>query len=164
LLEGQLTVLDEDDRRIKEIGYWVDSEVVWLDELYDLAERFPNIDQMNLMTFLGIGPAPTSMANGKKVTHKGELTLEVSTRTDTLVDRLINEYTKDRHFIDVPAKKPLRTGGGRGGMQQFGAKLTLNPQPPSEYMLQLHAPKPELPKDQDDADADGDVAQQGGER
>src|SRR5207248_9221849 len=41
-VEGQLSVVEEDDKRIKAIGEWADGEVVWLDELYDLTERFPD--------------------------------------------------------------------------------------------------------------------------
>ena len=44
-LDRDLVLLDQDDRRFKAVKDWQDSEVVWLDELYDLTAATPNIDQ-----------------------------------------------------------------------------------------------------------------------
>src|SRR5262249_5323612 len=40
-LDGQLAKLGEDGKRYDAVNTWVEGEVVWLDELYDLSDRLP---------------------------------------------------------------------------------------------------------------------------
>src|SRR5205807_8445386 len=47
-LDKKLLHLEDDAKRIKAIDDWVQTEVCWLDELYDLTDRFPDTNLIRL--------------------------------------------------------------------------------------------------------------------
>ena len=49
-----ITGLTEEEARIKALEAWTQSEIVWLDELYDLTDHFPDPSQVFLMHFTGV--------------------------------------------------------------------------------------------------------------
>ena len=47
-LDSDLKALDPDERRIAAIDQWQKSEIVWLDEIYNLTARFPDVSKVKL--------------------------------------------------------------------------------------------------------------------
>jgi hypothetical protein len=157
-LEGLLGVVEEDAKRIKAIGEWVEEDVVWLDELYDLTERFPAGDSVRLTRFVGSPLArPTSAvaANGNGNTkgktrqqYSARLALEgVTAVTDTSrrrVEALVSELAGEGHYKHVDAAVFKRNTGiePRRYPQQFTTKVDVEPRPPTDYRLRLSAKPP----------------------
>src|SRR5207248_2527280 len=55
-LTQQLTQLAPEEMRINAIDDWTGGQVVWLDELYDLTQRFPDVNQMRVVTLEALRP------------------------------------------------------------------------------------------------------------
>src|SRR5262249_55553756 len=50
-LDNQLHVFEPDAKRIKALDDWSASEVNWLDELYDMTARVPDINKIRIINF-----------------------------------------------------------------------------------------------------------------
>lgn len=153
-MDSLLTSLDEDEKRVKAISEWADSEVVWLDELYDLTERFPSIESVRLTEWVGI-PSPQSGKN--KTKHAGHISLKgVTTAESQMLDNLIYRLAedKDHYVVNLREKRPNNTGLERGRfVQQFTATVDVVPRQPGDYTLQLRATAPK--REQDNGNAGG---------
>ena len=51
--DNDLKSLEMDGKRLAAAEEFDDRQVVWLDELYDVSDRFPDINKMKLTSFLG---------------------------------------------------------------------------------------------------------------
>jgi hypothetical protein len=156
--EGQLVVLDEESKRIYSIGEWAEGNVCWLDELYDLTERFPDGNSMRLTQFAGEPLPRATTANGnsngnsrvkaKARTHTARLVLKGITtlndsdrrRTNALIDGLAGEA----HYGKVDPVTFDRNAGVelRRYPQKFATKVEVAPRPPADYRLHLSAKPP----------------------
>src|SRR5207253_2653791 len=70
-LETRLKDLEEDNLRIKALDGWTKASVNWLDEFYDLADLWPDTDQIRL-TQLNAEPITRAV----KDTHVAKLLLK----------------------------------------------------------------------------------------
>ena len=52
--------MDEDSKRIKALDEWTRGDIVWLDELYDLTDRFPDANNLRLTQLTGKPMARTA--------------------------------------------------------------------------------------------------------
>ncbi len=142
-MDGVLASLEEEDRRIKAIGEWADTEVVWLDELYDMTERFPSVESIRLTHWMGV---PLQQASRGKSKHAGHITLKGVTTTQAQpLDSLIYRLAEDKDHYDVRLLKHSANSSGieRGRFpQQFDAAVDVIPRPPNEYSLHLNATAP----------------------
>jgi hypothetical protein len=142
-LDQQLTSLREDEKRAKAVADWVNTEVVWLDELYDLADRVPDINAIHI-TGITADPLPPN-PNEKHVarmTLQGVMTYEPKA-VNTLMDRLVG----DGYYQVDPKDVGRNTGPDRTKFaQQFTAKVAILPRPPDKYVRRLPPPPPRRPE------------------
>ena len=157
--------VDEEAKKIKAIGDWA-TEIVWLDELYDFTERFPNIEAVRLTEWTGDPLTTAKSAKGPartaKVRSPGPRPLKGvainTTDPERTPNELVDQLARDRlHYKVGPPAVGRNTSStdSRRFPQQFQAHVEVAPRPPSEYTLHLNAkaPEPEQP-----AEAAGDPA------
>jgi Tfp pilus assembly PilM family ATPase len=136
-LDGLLALADEDDKRIKAIGAWVDQNVNDLDELYDLTDRFPDPDKDGVrLTQLSID---VTERQGKEK-HTAKMSLKGVTGDDFKpVDRLVLRFVEDGYRPDPKHMSPLRgPDRQRGYTQEFAIpRVDLDKRKPEDYKRQL---------------------------
>ncbi|CAN5317249.1 hypothetical protein BH10PLA2_BH10PLA2_23300 [soil metagenome] len=140
-LEKQLLVLEEEDKKIKRIGEWANSEVNWLDELYDMIDRFPDTDATRLTMFKG--EPGTQAVNSKDGKHQARIELSgVSGEERAELDSIIAHLNEEgyRPFPIVTA--PNQSGDRRNYPRKFTDKIDLDPRPPEKYIRTLKVPDP----------------------
>jgi Tfp pilus assembly PilM family ATPase len=133
-LDGQLAVLEDDDKRIKALTDWTESEVVWLDELYDLTDRFPDDNSIRMVQL--IGEPVTRTAKSKYI---GKLALKgVTTDDHKPVDTLMNEIAKDSHLrLEPKFLKPNVGQDRRFYTQEFTTKVDIERLQPAKYARRI---------------------------
>jgi hypothetical protein len=132
--------MKDDERRIKAIGEWTAAEIVWLDELYDLTDRVPDINALRVASVTGIPLTPT--ANNP---HMARMEIKGVTSDDpkyvnTLMDRLVADGYYRVEPKDVTQNSMLGIDRKRYP-QQFVVRLDVRPRPPQRY-LRLMPPPP----------------------
>jgi Tfp pilus assembly PilM family ATPase len=143
-LDRDLTGLDEDARRIAALDGWAANEIPVLDELYDLAARFPDPNTLRLVR-LTLNPVPrTARTVGKSYSARMELT--GITRDDSQpVNDLMAELVKDGHY-NVKPKELTRNSTGQdrfsGFSQQFKLPVDVEKVGPEKYHRRLNAVPP----------------------
>lgn len=143
-LERQVAMFEEDAKKIKALEEWRASEIDWLNELYDLTDRFPD---PNTMRLVGLVADPlTRTAKGK---HVARMTLTVITTNDTEpVNVLMSKLVEDGHYR-VSGKTPSRNAGVERQLftQQFVVPVDVEKIPPGKYVRQLSVAPPQ-PREQ----------------
>jgi Tfp pilus assembly PilM family ATPase len=139
-LDRQLSAIEVDAAHLKAIGEWTDGEIVWLDELYDLTERFPSTPNLRLTELIGI---PLSRTGKDK--HIANLTLGGIATEDAVALTLNTRLNEDSRYYRVPYPDLTNNNtGGPGPLQQFRRKFTqkmdIERRPPVEYKLDLTIP------------------------
>jgi Type IV pilus assembly protein PilM len=151
-LDKQLKDLDQDKKRIAFLKDWDDGRVSWLDELYDLAARFPDTRETHITQFRG---DPLSVAKGarKQVAH---IFLKIQTSDGRNVDALQAAMHADKRYLNL--KKEIKGGAGGFGFGRFGQtyeiRADIEKRPPTEYTRKLAVPVPTRPARGDEG---GDV-------
>jgi hypothetical protein len=125
-LEQSVTQLEPKEKQYKAIEQWQTREVVWLDELYDLADRFPSIDKLRLTQFAGTAIQPDK--NGKQ-DAQARLELKLATTQAEAVDALVTAIERDNQN-----KKFFYLGTQKIVQQDVFTILTkVNRRQPNEY-------------------------------
>jgi Tfp pilus assembly PilM family ATPase len=133
--ERQLGRFEDDNKRVKALDDWTESEVVWLDELYDLIDRFPDTNSVRLMQF-GADPL-THTGKGKPVAR---MTITGMTTYDSrALDQLQAHLVEDPHYkVGTMNREPNR---GRMEAFQFPLKfkttVDIEKLPPEKYVRRL---------------------------
>jgi Tfp pilus assembly PilM family ATPase len=138
-LDGQLLQLEEDDLRIKAVSDWVKNNVNWLDELYDLTDRFPEGNAMRL-TYLAGEP----LAHTVKETHVGRITLKGIAAADYKeVDALIAWLRLDGHYRVEPKILGRNLSIDRFRFpNQFSTRVDVEKREPAQYLRRLSVEPP----------------------
>jgi Tfp pilus assembly PilM family ATPase/Tfp pilus assembly protein PilN len=152
-LDKQLLQIDEDAKRIKAIDDWTQADVVWLDELYDLTERFPDPNGIRLTMFVG---DPLTLSAKDK--HVARMSLKGITQNyenvNALMDRLGEENLYYR--VDAAAVAQNTITDRIRFRQQFTTKVDLQKRPAAEYKLRIESPKADAAKGGRDRDMGND--------
>jgi Tfp pilus assembly PilM family ATPase len=135
-LDRQLTGLEEDDKKIKKIGEWANTEVNWLDELYDMVDRFPSSDGTRLTMFKG---EPRAQAPNAKDPHIARMDLAGITGEDAHeLDGLLNHLYQEGYIPNPQHTQPnTNTREGRGFTKKFTDKVEVQPRTPDKYLRTL---------------------------
>jgi hypothetical protein len=143
-LDRQLSNYADDGRRVQALNEWQGKDVVWLDELYDLADRFPETQTMRLTQFSGT----TVDFKGKGNTFVGRLDLEGITRSDSRsVDLLVQSLNQDPHYrTSSPLTTVRSTIDRRNFPIKFMTKLDLEKLPPGDFTRRLQRQRPRGPE------------------
>jgi Tfp pilus assembly PilM family ATPase len=133
-LDKQLLETDVDEKRIKALQDWADGEVVWLDELYDLTDRFPEPTNIRL-TRLTADP----VARTGKGKYAARMMLTGVTGDLKKADDLTSRLTSDGYYGVKPPQTSRNTGPDRlrGFSQQFALPVDVAKRPSEKYIRRL---------------------------
>jgi len=137
-LDLALANAEEDDKRFQAINSWVEQNVVWLDELYDLTARFPDPDTDRVrLTSLVCNQVErsTNPKDKDKPQYAGYFALEGVCADFPPIDSLIAHFQSDG-YRSSPKEMKLVRGGVRipGYTQTFKiSKVDFNKRGPEKY-------------------------------
>lgn len=119
---------------------WTGSEIDWLDELYDLTDRFPNPNNVRLVQFTG-----DPMTHTAKNAHVARLTLKGIMNNDyQALNQLESRLVNDGHYRVEPKVLGRNTAADRFRFpQQFTARVEVEKLPPDKYVRRLSPPSAE---------------------
>jgi hypothetical protein len=145
-LDGELVPIEEDAKYLKGVGDWVDGGVVWLDDIYQVTDRFPDNPNLRLTALECIPQNTTS-----KDKHVGVINLTGITTDDQIAGELSNRIDEERPYY---RPHPLLITANRTGLdifrqfrRQFELKIDVEKRPPAEYKGKLTLPSAEGPGD-----------------
>lgn len=123
---------DADERRIAAVDQWQKSEIVWLDELYNLTARFPQDISKLRLSELSAEPMPLpppspgkqvdSMRPVARVRMKG-----LSTEDDRPLSSLMRNLVEDAARVDPKQVAPNGGQNRRDFRQQWSTSYYLSP-------------------------------------
>lgn len=160
-MEGQLQQLEKEDAGRVAVQEWLNHRIIWLDELYDLTERFPESNAARV-TRLAADPV-TFAAKDHRI---GRITLEgVTTEAPKELDNFLKHLIPDDHYaVDAPTLSRNTLQIERRFRQQFKTGMAVTRREPKEYQLTLSAEPPARKKDvQQNAGQDAGFGALGGE-
>jgi hypothetical protein len=149
-VERRLAELGEDEKRIALLDDWSQGGIVWLDELYDLTDRFPDTERIRLTSLVGDqvihatqtrpstaagDPSNPSAANKyvAKLTLNGTMTGD-----DNAIDDLLRHFVEDGHYNVDPKNTGQNIGADRNRFrQQFTAHMEIEKQAAEKYVRHL---------------------------
>jgi Tfp pilus assembly PilM family ATPase len=133
-LDTDLVPIEEDAKYLKAVGDWNDNSVVWLDEIYDLAEFFPKDPNIRLMELTCMPHSATA-----KDKHVGSITVSGITSDDQYTRALLDRLDEDRRFYRIlpTIMTENRTGVERQFRRKFETHIDVLKRPPSEYRVVL---------------------------
>jgi hypothetical protein len=137
-LDDRLPKLEEDEKRVKYVNEWRDRTVVWLDEIYDLTARFPDVRGTQLLEFKAFAREP---AKNEKTKMVARMEVKIQTESSDAIKALQSELVRDRFYKVEPWKSLGTTGGGNSlnrFNQVFELKTELEHRNPKEYTRKLN--------------------------
>jgi Tfp pilus assembly PilM family ATPase len=153
-LDKQLKEMEPEEKRIKIIKEWEDKRVVWLDELYDLTDRFPDVNSTRIEMIRGNLREPDKLA---KVKHVGHMKIKVQTESDRLANSLHGAMVNDKYYevSKTPSKAFGQAAANAGRMSLFyELNVDLEKRPASSYTRRLTTTAPSS-SGSDDASSPG---------
>ena len=141
VLETQLRAFDADTKRIKALDDWSATEVNWLDELYDMTARVPDITKIRIISL------STTVVEkpGNKDKLVAAINLKGVTTVDPIpVDKLMNELHKEPSYR-APGRGPSKPNTlieRQRFPQEFTTKIELEKRPPDKYTRTFTATPP----------------------
>jgi Tfp pilus assembly PilM family ATPase len=150
-LDNDLARLQEDYDRIRQLEEWNNDGIVWLDELYDLTQRFPDTESVRLISLTGepvthsvqnkrtTKPARTGSGSEEEDRSVAKLSLSGVARSDDLaIDQLNQRFVEDRHYHVSPKQTSSNTGADKALFpQQFAAHVKIEKIAPDKYTRRL---------------------------
>jgi hypothetical protein len=139
-LDKQLVQVDEDAKRIKALEDWAATEIVWLDELYDLTDRFPDPKNVRLVRLTA-----DPVTRGAKGKYVGRMVLTGVTTDDfRAIDDLMSETVRDGHYRVFPITPSKNSGADRlrGFGQQFVLPTDVEKRASEKYKRRLNVEPP----------------------
>ncbi len=138
-LDAELVGYEENARKIKALGDWNDHAVVWLDELYDLTDRFPEPGG-NALRLTQFNAGVVERAPNSKDKHIAKIALKGITGEDYRpVDLLVSRLVEDKYYRVDPKKLSRNTGPDRFTYpQQFQIeRIDIEKRPPEKYVRKI---------------------------
>lgn len=155
--EEILTSLDADAKRLQAVDDWTKREVVWLDELYDLFDRFPDIDRARVSSFKGEA-LPVDRVG--KQPAQAKVDVRLNTGSPDAVNALLAAFDRDNTERNKYYVNPIKTAGGLVSGTSAGAlnllftiSTLVNHRPASDFVRQALASPPPVPTTQSSTDA-----------
>lgn len=152
-LDNELRGYGLDVKKHDAIDDWAGREVVWLDELYDLTHRFPELDSARLVQFEGAEKRrETRRRRPGEPAKKGpkyvaDVKLVIQASSGKYADMLISAIRKDEHFNVEPKRQRGLTGEKRDKMRQvYEVTAEVAAHTPEDYKLRLKDLPPEEKK------------------
>lgn len=176
-VDDDLQRFELDAKRLAAADEFANREVVWLDEVYDLADRFPDLKKMRAVEIEataivpkavskvgvtappagplagsspGVGSGPAAPPKPAKPQPVGQLKLVLTTDEPALVDRLVDSLNRDG-FYPVTSKTTAGLSGGSSKSQQFTVTTQILHRSPADYRRRLTTAPPPKPADPEPA-------------
>jgi hypothetical protein len=163
-LDSQLLQMQEDEKRIHAVADWVDNRIIWLDELYDLTERFPD---GNSARVIRLEAEPLTRIGKDK--HIARMNLEGIKSADSKeLESFFAHLNADGRY-DVQSKglnqrnNIMPSERFRGFPQQFSSVIGVEKREPAEYQLKLWKEPPARKRDAQQLNDDPGFGAIGGE-
>jgi hypothetical protein len=142
--EKALKDLEVDKKRIEAVKDWEDKRINWLDELYDMTDRFPNTKTTHLEQFRGEGREPEK---GAKIKNVGRIVMKVQTSAEGAFGSLQSMLNSDGKYHDIV---PQTRGGvgnrpGQTPMQAYELRADLERRQPNQYVRKMAEPPAKKP-------------------
>ncbi|HKB01022.1 MAG TPA: pilus assembly protein PilM [Gemmataceae bacterium] len=155
-LEKLSKEMEEDEKRIRLFKEWDETRVSWLDEMYDLTHRFPDIKETGVTQLRADSLA---VQKGAKVKLVARIFLKIQTADGRHVDELQAAMKQDKRYHNVV--KNIKGGAGALGFGRFAQtyeiRTDIEKRPTSEYVRKLTVPAPPRPgRGRDDGGDYGD--------
>ena len=132
-LDGRLVMLEEDSKRIKALDDWVKTDINWLDELYDLTDRFPEPVPIRLVTVTG-----DTVASGKDKQLARMSVRGIRTNDRHSVDSLHDQWGIEKNYkVDAITDKPNTALERFNFQREFSFSAKFEKRPPNQYTRQL---------------------------
>jgi Tfp pilus assembly PilM family ATPase len=127
---------DEDGKRVKAISDWLQGDVCWLDELYDLTDRFPDVSKIRVTR---LTCQDNIIKTGKEKYAANMIIAGITTEDPRLLAQLEAHLVQDGHYRPDPDKKVVRNPGARTVKfrQAFTWKVDIEKIPPAKYTRRL---------------------------
>jgi Tfp pilus assembly PilM family ATPase len=132
-LDRELATLDDDAKRIKNIEDWNRAGVVWLDELYDLTEGFPDTNSIRLTQLV-------CEVNNSAKDKKAQMSITgITTDNPEAADALQRSLVEESEYYGVGARQTVRNRGVEAGRfrEQFSIKVGIEKRPREKYTRKL---------------------------
>jgi len=156
MLDGELQSMEKEDTNRAAVEDWINDRVIWLDELYDLTERFPNSNSAKLMNLTmnltddPLAHARTNPAKAKGPRSNGRISIDgITTVTPKELEDLLSHLRTEGHY----GVEPLTLTRNRLGIEgqrlrsQFKTNMTVTNREPQKYQLFLSAEPPARRRD-----------------
>jgi Tfp pilus assembly PilM family ATPase len=153
-LEKTMKDYEEDDKRIKALKEWDESRINWLDEIYDLTARFPDIKNARLEQFRA---EPLTVQKGAKTKYVARITLKVATNDPNLMNNLQNGMNADKKYHNINKQIKPTTGLSGGFTQTYEVRADIERRPANEYVRKLTATAPSKPSKLSDTGSGSDL-------
>lgn len=139
-----LEELEVDKKRIDAVRDWDDKRVNWLDELYDMTDRFPNTKTTRVEQFRGEAREPEK---GAKVKNVGRIVMKVQTSSEGAFGNLQSQMNSDGKYHDIVPQTRGGVGTRFNGppMQAYELRADLERRPPSQYVRKMTEPPTKKP-------------------
>jgi Tfp pilus assembly PilM family ATPase len=136
-LKEQIDKGAPDANRVKAIDGWAKREVVWLEELYDLADRMPADDGVRVISFTGT-PMPLDK-NGKQEAQ-AQLSLKLAAVNTDATTNLMSAFERDnagavKYYVGTQKFTGglIQTAGGSRHNQAFTLSTKVNHREAAQY-------------------------------
>src|SRR5262249_48831667 len=139
-LDNQLHVFEPDAKRIKSLDDWSASEVNWLDELYDMTARVPDINKIRIINF---STSVIEDPSGKKKQVAAINLKGINTNDNLVVDKMMNDISLETSYR-FPGRNlmPNTTVDRFRFPQAFTTRIELEKRPPDKYTRSFTATPP----------------------
>jgi hypothetical protein len=168
-LEEFLKKAEPDAKRLDAVTQWEGQSVPWLDELFDMTDRFPSGDEVRVNSLIAKTLPPPDPKTGRPA-FSGDIDLLVATKNPDAVARLITTINqentaKSKYYVGAQVTNAGVVGGGTPYRELFKVFTRVNRRPPEEYTRQpMFSPPPRrastgpavAPVNEPDPDADED--------
>lgn len=129
-LEEELKGREQDRRDIAALKEWESTTISWLDELYDIAARFPHVEGLRITQVA----ATQVTQRGVKDKYTGRITIHgvMTSDHDAHVAKFLDALHQDSTYLKV--QSPTYKAN------EFVVKIDVAPRPPSKYQSTLVVP------------------------
>ncbi len=154
-LDDDTQRLSMDAKRLEAIDQFETRQVVWLDELYDWADRVPDVGKATVTEFAGTGglAAPKPKPNEKPAAGPVGVVVVTGRAADPAqVQQVVDAFAApaDRKHLFGGVNRKVVGGGGSGvdaGKSAFTLAAQLSYRSPAEYVRRLAVAPPSRPID-----------------
>jgi Tfp pilus assembly PilM family ATPase len=134
--EQELARFAEDQARLTSLADWNKKNICWLDELYDMTDRIPDLKSLRV-TKLVCNDQPAIRGNKDK--YVGHITMEgMTTSNVTPVRNLQNQLELDTKYLRYSHQVDAGRGRGQALPMKFTFKIDLEKLQPDDFTRQIH--------------------------